>query len=165
MNFPSSDTDSLIEFYGDPDVNGDGRPDVKWEIENLVKIKPPYPMVWAWNDIQVKTISLHKKCAPAFLKALEGIRDEFDPFDRKRYQLDRCGGGYNFRLMRGGNKLSLHSYGAALDLAPEINFLGRKYDAKLNMMPMAAVMIFQKQGLTWGGRWGRPDAQHFQACN
>jgi len=163
--FPKPDTDSLIDFYGNPDKNSDGRPDAAWEIENLVKIKPPYPMVWSWDLAPVRTISLHKKCAPAFLKALEGIRDNFDPDQRKRFQLDRCGGGYNFRLMRGGNKLSLHAYGAAIDLAPEINWLGRKYDPALGMMPQKVVSIFAQNGLKWGGNFPRTDAMHAEATS
>jgi hypothetical protein len=157
--------DDLKAFYGDPDKNSDGRPDISWEAQNLIRFKPPYPMYWSWDKTIVRNITLHIKCAPAFVAALEDIRDNFNEFDRKRFQLDQCGGGYNFRLMRGGNRLSVHSYGAALDLAPEINWLGRRYDAKLNMMPMQVVEIFAKQGISWGGKWSRPDAQHFQACN
>lgn len=158
--------DELNNFYGNPDRNSDGRPDPKWEAENLIKIKPPYPMFWSWDKGRmVGAITLHKKCAPAFLASLEGIRDTFNQFERKKFQLDMCGGGYNFRLMRGGNRLSVHSWGAALDLAPEINFLGRRHDTGLGMMPKEAVSIFQKNGLKWGGKWTRPDAQHFQACN
>jgi hypothetical protein len=166
-NWPTYE--EIEEFYGDPDRNSDGRPDVAWESANLVKIKPPYPMVWAWTDKNgirqpVRTITLHKKCAPAFLAALEDIRDNFNEFDRARYQLNRCGGGYNFRTMRGhSSRLSTHAYGAALDLAPEINWLGRKYDAKLRMMPMQVVEFFAKRGIRWGGNWQRPDSQHFQA--
>lgn len=164
MSFPTYE--DLNDFYGDPDRNGDGRPDINWEHSNLVKIKPPYIMYWAWDKARlVNTITLHKKCSAAFLTSLEEIRDNFDQRERKLYQLDMCGGGYNFRLMRGGNQLSVHSWGAALDLAPEINWLGRKYDEKLNMMPKEVVRIFEKNGLKWGGRFNRPDAMHFEATS
>jgi hypothetical protein len=159
------DYEHLNDFYGHPDRNSNGLPDREWEAANLIKVKPPYNMFWSWDLIMVRTITLHKKCAPAFLAALEGIRDEYSEFERKRLQLDRCGGGYNFRLMRGGNRLSVHSWGAALDLAPEKNWLGRRYDEKLGMMPMKVVSIFEKNGLKWGGRFQRPDAMHFEATS
>ena len=75
-----------------------------------------------------------------------------------------CGGAFNFRLKRGGNSLSIHSWGAAIDLDPERNALGRRYRAGAGMMPMAVVEIFAAEGWVWGGPWSRPDAMHFQAA-
>jgi hypothetical protein len=154
----------LNAFYGDPDTNDDGRPDAAWEAANIVQITPPYPMTWSWSGKPAKAISLHKKCAPDFLAALQEVGRTFDPVMRAKFQLDRCGGGYNFRTMRGSDKLSVHSWGAAIDLAPEINWLGRRWGANLGMMPMAAVQIFEKRGFVWGGRFKtRPDCMHIEA--
>jgi hypothetical protein len=72
------------------------------------------------------------------------------------------GGSYNFRLMRGSNQLSMHSWGCALDLDPEGNPFGRNR-AKCRM-PAPVVEAFQAEGFEWGGRWKRPDAMHFQAA-
>lgn len=165
MTFPRQTVALMNEFYGNPDANGDGRPDAKWEAANLTRIEPPYLMFWSWAPARVKTITLHKKCAGAFERALHAVAKEFTAEQIKLAQLDQCGGAYNFRLMRGGNRLSIHSWGAALDLAPERNWLGRAYDEKLGMMPKRVVEIFSNEGLTWGGKWSRPDAMHFQAAS
>ena len=82
----------------------------------------------------------------------------------ERARLDLCGGVFNFRLQRGGSNLSIHSWGAAIDIDPERNRLGRRYSAGAGMIPRAAVDIFEAEGWEWGGRWSRPDAMHFQAA-
>lgn len=152
----------VVAFYGNPDSNRDGRPDASWESANLTRIVPPYPMFWSWNDQPVKSITLHNKCADAFLRALKKIGQAFTPEQIHSFQLNQCGGGYNFRLMRGSSKLSMHSYGCALDLAPELNWLGRTWAPGLGMMPEKVVKIFAEEGINWGGKWGRPDAMHFE---
>lgn len=162
--FPKSRPVDLRAFYGNPDNNSDGLADAKWESENLTRIIPPYAMYWSWTKgTLVKSIVLHKKCAEQFRLALDGIGKHYTPDQLALHQLNQCGGGYNFRLMRGSNSLSVHSYGAALDLAPEKNWLGRKWDERLGMMPLKAVEIFSDHGIRWGGLWSRPDAMHFEA--
>lgn len=163
MTLPKSAQSDLVAFYGNPDANGDGQADAKWEAENLITIRPPYSMVWSWSQQPVRTIRLHKKCADRFANALADVGNVYSPEQLNLYQLDQCGGGYNFRLMRGINRLSVHAYGAALDLAPEKNWLGRKWDGELGMMPQQVVEIFYSHGLRWGGLWPRPDAMHFEA--
>lgn len=161
--FPSADKASLIGFYGNPDANADGRPDLKWEVENIVRIKPAFPMFWSWSMQPVKSIAIHKKCAESLSDILADIGRHIHHDDIARFQIDRCGGGYNFRPMRGLNSLSVHSYGAAIDLSPEINAMGVKYGSRRNMIPQKVVDIFAAHGWGWGGLWKRPDAMHFQA--
>ncbi len=161
--FPHADKFSLISFYGNPDGNLDGRPDVAWEAKNIVRIKPSYPMFWSWSMQPVKAIAIHRKCADSLTDILREIGREIPQEEIEKYQLDRCGGGYNFRLMRGSNSLSVHSYGAAIDLSPEINALGVRHDSKRLMMPQKIVDIFAAYGWKWGGLWKRPDGMHFEA--
>jgi len=162
MNWPKPD--QLIEYYGNPDINGDGLPDPIWERDNIVRIAPPYPMVLAWDTRRdVSRIAVHKKCEKSLRRILTKIAEEFSAQERAYHQLDRFGGCYNFRLMRGSNRLSVHSYGAAIDLAPELNGLGVKYKPNSRMMPMKVIRIFESEGWGWGGEWHRPDAMHFEA--
>ena len=151
-------------FFGDPDSNMDGLPDRKWEAENLVRIAPPYPMIIAWNGQPLSRITIHKKCAESLLRALGVIGNKFNAAERDKIHLNRYDGGYNFRTMRGSNNLSIHAWGAAIDLAPELNPLGRPAGVRPLMMPEAAVLAFRNEGWIWGGPWKRPDGQHFQAA-
>lgn len=155
------------QFYGNPDVDGNGEPDRTWEDANLVRVTPPWQMVLAWDVSKpVKQIRVHKRCAESLQRVLGVIWAHAgasqDQIERSRLHL--FGGCYSFRLMRGSHLLSMHSYGCAIDLDPEVNYLGRTYYPHTGMMPEIAIEAFVAEGWTWGGRWTRPDAQHFQAA-
>jgi hypothetical protein len=154
-------------FYGDPDPEHDGVPSRAWEDAALTTIVPPYRMVLAWDTSRVvRKIRVHRKCAWSLTKILTGIANHFgSEQDLEANRMHLYGGCYNFRTMRGSNKLSMHSYGCAIDLDPEANYLGREYQEGLGMMPMAVVKLFEDEGWTWGGKWRRADAQHFQAAS
>lgn len=148
-------------FYGDP-RGRNGQPSAKWEAENLVKVIPPYQMFYA--DKPIKSFRMHKNCAGATLKALHAI---FQATKGDKNLLTESGanvfgGSYNFRLMRGGNRLSMHSWGCAIDLDPARNGMAdvTPHFAKYPFV----VKAFEDLGAVWGGRWaGRNcDGMHFQ---
>lgn len=65
------------------------------------------------------------------------------------------------RPKRVNGDLSVHSWGAAVDLNADTNPLS--FDGVLRTdIPDAWVAEFERRGFTWGGRWGRPDSMHFQ---
>lgn len=164
MTFPIDTVKDLYAFYGVPDRNSDGQSDISWVEENIVRIVPPYQMLFSWNQMPVKTIQCHRKVQPYLLKALQGIAQEFSSNDIAKYQLNKCGGCFSSpRPRRNGTRLSLHSFGAAIDISPDINRLGRIYQQDKGMMPMKVVEIFKDQGAKWGGLWRvAPDAMHFE---
>jgi len=163
--WPASDPASMNAYYGNPDKNKDGLPDRDWEAENLVKLEPPYQMEWSWGG-EVKSIRIHKKCADSLYSILEQILEHYGSEEAvRKARMHLTGGAYNFRLMRGSARsLSMHSWGSAIDLDPVNNGLGVKWKDNGKMMPMAVVEIFEAEGATWGGRWKRGDAMHFQFC-
>ena len=76
------------------------------------------------------------------------------------------GGCYEFRRISGSNNLSMHAYGAAIDLDPERNGRGKPYNASAGMIPMEVVNIFKSEGWKWGGNFKTiPDCMHFQATS
>ena len=80
--------------------------------------------------------------------------------------------GFNYRLVEGGHKLSVHASGLAIDINPYQNpdegmpnpKIG-KYDPKKPgaiTRRSAVYRAFRKHGWRWGGNWpNRPDYQHF----
>jgi hypothetical protein len=154
-------------FYGDPDSNDDMKADARWESANLVTIVPPYRMVAAWAPAQpIKGIRVHKRCAESLTRILTAVAKSYGSqgaIEAARMHL--YGGCYNFRLMRGGSKLSIHSWGAAIDIDPERNGLGKMWHDNAGMMPLQVVKCFDAEGWTWGGRWKTGDAMHFQAAS
>jgi hypothetical protein len=67
-------------------------------------------------------------------------------------------GGFNYRNIRGGDELSQHAFGTAIDLNAMTNAMGQS----ATDIPHAADLA-KKWGLEWGGNWqGRPDPMHFE---
>lgn len=66
-------------------------------------------------------------------------------------------GCHSVRAVRGGASLSRHAWGAAVDLNGASNPLGAvpRIDPRL-------VEVLESHGLRWGGRFLRPDGQHFE---
>ena len=165
--WPKQSPAEMNAFYGNPDADHNGVPDRAWEDANLTSITPPYPMVLAWAlDQPVKTIRCHKRVALSLAKVLAGIGQHYVTLGAlKAARIDRYGGAYNFRLKRGGASLSIHSWGAAIDLDPGGNAFHRHYDSAAGMMPRPVIDLFAAEGWTWGGGWSDPDCMHFQAAN
>lgn len=171
--WPKSDAQSMSNFYGTPWKVTDSGIVVNptFEAIHITRIKAPYDM-WI-GDIKISRISVNKRCADSLLRVLTRISKEISPIERKEFHLDRYGGGFNFRPIRGAesgrlaaNKLSTHAYGAAIDLAPDLNPIGAFYTPGKRMMPHEVIEMFKKEGWAWGGDFKtRPDCMHFQATS
>ncbi len=83
--------------------------------------------------------------------------------------------GFNYRTVTGGNKLSMHAYGYAIDINPVQNpyIKGNKvlppgavYDPSIpgTLIPDSPIVkTFLRLGWTWGGNWKTlKDYQHFE---
>lgn len=152
--------------YGDPRGPDRTKMSLKWERENIVYIVPPFKMTYA--GAPVKKIRVHKHCAQSLLRVFDNLLTSAKMIDRNSPQkvLDTAGvsifgGVVMYRLMRGGNKLSIHSYGAAIDLDPVRNGLGDQTPNFANHPWVLAA--FKKEGWLWGGDWSRADGMHWQA--
>lgn len=89
---------------------------------------------------------------PVFEKVYDRIVK--DSLSSELYSFDGC---YNLRNVRGGDKLSMHSWGIAVDHNAKTNRLGTKGDLSPKI-----VKIFEEEEFTWGGRFGRKDPMHFE---
>ena len=72
-------------------------------------------------------------------------------------------GSFVPRRKAGGNTLSHHSWGIALDINADWNSFGDKpaaLDAKGSVRRL--VSVFEAHGFAWGGRWKKPDGMHFE---
>lgn len=154
-------------YYGNPDPHGNGEPSRDWEDANLVRIVPPFKMVLAWDTSkQVSNIRIHRLCASSLASILGTIWAHYGASQNKieEARLHLYGGAYNFRLMRGSNHLSIHAYGAAIDIDPGNNPMGKAWNPAAGMLPLDVVQIFEAEGWACGARWQRPDAMHAQGA-
>lgn len=114
------------------------------------------------GELKITRIAVHKKVAPVLDTIFQEILAKVPAETRKFAGLHHFGGAFNYRLMRGGSKLSMHAYGAAIDFDPVNNQLGDETPRLADFPDIIA--IFKKYGAVWGGDWkGRHcDGMHFQ---
>jgi len=79
------------------------------------------------------------------------------------------GGSFNWRNISGTDRLSVHSYGAAIDLNTELGgywvWSGSKAGSVGNYhsgIPREVVAEFERYGFIWGGKWHHYDGMHFE---
>lgn len=155
---PTSWTDLRLRFGDERQFrNAEGRLTAKWEQAALATLKLPAPLFLAWSpETMVTRIRVHKLTVDVWAEFYEQVNDA----DLWTY-LNPFGGGYADRAQRGSaTKPSLHSWGLANDHDPNRNKMG----AKSWRMPQEVVVIGEKCGLTWGGRFKSPrnDSMHWQ---
>jgi D-alanyl-D-alanine carboxypeptidase len=103
-------------------------------------------------------------------KALAKVSAELDALPEKytKYLVPNSG-TYNCRVIAGTKRLSMHAYGASIDLNTAHTSYwqwnkpseGGVYFWQ-NEIPMEIVEIFEKHGFIWGGRWYHYDTMHFE---
>jgi hypothetical protein len=77
-------------------------------------------------------------------------------------------GTYNCRPVAGTKRLSVHAYGAAIDLNTKFGdywFWSKGAGGKpvwKNRIPLTIVQIFERHGFIWGGKWYHFDSFHFE---
>jgi len=154
--WPRDTQADLIKFYGDPASKGkDG------VAAQLVKVVPPFKMYYDGRPL--KSLSFHKKAAPALMAALNDIWVRYgkDQSMIDRLGISKCAGTYNPRKVRGSNtRWSNHAFGAAIDLNAEENGFNAK-----STIPLPVIAAFKRQGARWGGDYKtRKDPMHFEFC-
>lgn len=155
-NWPTQDEASLISRFGQP---GDE--------SNLVAVNVPYTHRLAWDlNSTVKRIRCHKLVADSLLRVLQNVKAQYGEDQIKGLRLDRYGGCFNPRKMRGGSSWSTHAWGIALDYHPDQNqlkwgrdkavFAGPEYDSWWR--------CWEEEGWLSLGRTVNYDWMHVQAA-
>jgi D-alanyl-D-alanine carboxypeptidase-like protein len=161
---PPHGFDGIVKAYGDPRdfLGSDGwmgpEETRAWEQRlELVRVPFPEPLQLSWGH-PGQTVALmrcHPEAADSFKTVFATLKAEGLWRDLKTY-----GGCFVPRMQRGsGDKWSTHTWGVAMDVDVSNNKLGDE-----PRISLAVVQIFEANGFTWGGRWRRPDGQHFQLC-
>lgn len=160
--FPHEDPVNLNKFFGDP-RGSNGQVNRKWFAENIVKWVPPYPLFYSdGKRTPLRTLYLHKKVVGVYTAAFTEVSKTFTPAEIKENHLDISAGTYNYRPMRNGTRLSVHSWGIAIDMDPARNPFPSTW--REGMLNHEFADILEKHGLWWRGRKGDNDPMHFQAA-
>ena len=113
----------------------------------LERVDAPYKIVWDWDiDTEVKSFSTHTLIAERVHAVLVKVLEVYGKDEIRRLGLDRFGGCYNPRRMRGGSRWSTHAWGIALDWHPSRN--------RLRQTATQAAFGKDKAYSTWFDIWG-----------
>ena len=101
--------------------------------------------------------------------ALEKVRDALKALPDLKSFLTPSAGTFNWRKVAGASNMSVHSFGAAIDINTRYADYwiwegGKpgKVPRYKNRYPMQIVDIFEQHGFIWGGRWYHYDTMHFE---
>jgi hypothetical protein len=129
--------------------------------QNLVKMVWPFaPAKPSFSITRVNGIN--QKMA-SVIKELKTLPDEMAPY------LKYFSGSFNWRTIKGTKRYSMHSFGISIDIGgPWANYW--RWDdpteadelSYRNQIPLDIVLIFEKYGFIWGGKWYHYDTMHFE---
>lgn len=145
--WPTPDRASLERFFGAPGNES-----------NIVSIPAPVPLRLYDSQTPVRSIRCHRRVAESLSRAL------VDAYSHAPDVVSRYFGCYNFRNSRGGDSLSQHAWGIAIDLDASNNTLRGSWPTQ-STMPIEVMEAFAREGwMSAGAFWrnGR-DAMHFAA--
>ena len=121
------------------------------------------PVNWFGQGVRVTRI----KGVNNALKKVAGDLIQLDPNLRKYFAV--TAGTFNWRQISGTNRMSVHSFAAAIDINVEYGDYWRWAGGKpgnvpnyKNQIPMEVVEIFERHGFIWGGKWYHFDTIHFE---
>lgn len=118
--------------------------DAAWQRDNLVTIEPVPGQRW----------QVYREAAPSYQGFLSELAATGYPL--------ASSGGFNYRNIRGSDRLSQHAFGTAIDLNAAANPRVAPGGAVVTDLPASVGELAAKYGLEWGGNWKRPDAMHFE---
>lgn len=110
------------------------------------------------------------------MTAVNGVAEQLEKVSRELDQLPTAliaylvptSGTYNCRPIAETNRLSVHAFGAAIDINARFGdywlWSKRPYGSVTwrNRVPREIVKIFERHGFIWGGRWYHNDTLHFE---
>lgn len=98
---------------------------------------------------------------------LQAVLDEIGAGHKKFFS--NIGGSFIWRKISGTERLSVHSYGAAIDLNADLGdywkwrgYKAGKVGKYNNKIPEDIVKSFERYGFIWGGKWHHFDGMHFE---
>lgn len=98
-------------------------------------------------------------------RQLAAVAKELEQYPSLKGYLKPIGGTFKWRKIAGTNRLSVHSFGAAIDINVKYSAYwrwsksGYRYQ---NKIPLQIVKVFEKYGFIWGGKWYHYDTMHFE---
>ena len=122
---------------------------------------------WGSQIIKVTRVNRIDERLRVIYRELKGL-----PRRSKRF-FETSAGAFVWRKIKGTSRLSVHSFGAAIDLGVKhahywrwtLKVYGKTKEGEIpyhNRFPEEVVRIFERYGFIWGGWWYHHDTMHFE---
>lgn len=112
------------------------------------------------GSVKVTTVNGVADALARVSRALDELPDDLATY------LVPAAGTYNCRRVAGSRAISMHAYGAAIDIDTRHADYWRWSPGETprwrNRIPVAIVRIFEQHGFIWGGAWYHYDTMHFE---
>ena len=112
------------------------------------------------GSVKVTTVNGVADALARVSRALDELPDDLATY------LVPAAGTYNCRRVAGSRAISMHAYGAAIDIDTRHADYWRWSPGETprwrNRIPVAIVRIFAQHGFIWGGAWYHYDTMHFE---
>lgn len=154
--WPGQAEAGLTAFFGQPA-----------DESQLSLLDVPYGHRLAWDlSTRVHRIRCHVKVKDSLERVLHKVLAYYGEARIRELRLDRFGGCYNPRRMRGGSSWSTHAWGIALDYDPDNNRLNWGRDRATFARPEydAWWSFWEEEGWVSLGRAANYDWMHVQAA-
>jgi hypothetical protein len=129
---------------------------------NLVEV------VWCPNLVNQKILVTKIN---GVAEKIKKISAELDKIPQYKKYIQKIGGTFIWRNIKGTNRLSMHSFGMTIDINTNYSNYWQ-WDCKCtdenkslqhkNQIPKEIIEIFEKYGFIWGGKWYHYDTMHFE---
>lgn len=104
-------------------------------------------------------------------KHFQAVSNELEKHPELLKYVNNPAGTFSWRVISGTNRLSMHSYGTAIDINLNLSHYWQ-WDCRCkdesvqlkyrNLIAAQVVEIFEKHGFIWGGKWYHYDTMHFE---
>ncbi|CAN5383315.1 M15 family metallopeptidase [soil metagenome] len=113
---------------------------------------------WFGTPVLVTKINGVDQKLKEVMKDLQKLPAEFTKY------YNRTGGTFYWRTIKNTDRLSAHSFAAAIDINTEYSdYWEWSKDLRYkNRIPIEIVEVFEKHGFIWGGKWYHYDTMHFE---
>ncbi len=140
-----------------------------------IRFEPLFKELYGHSPLEVKTNlvnipwfgqSIKVTAKNGVADALKGVYRDLKtlPPSYRKY-LYPIGGTFKWRYIAGTKRLSVHSFGAAIDINVKYSAYWRWSKGAYryrNQIPKEIVEIFERHGFIWGGKWYHYDTMHFE---
>ena len=114
---------------------------------------------WFGRKVRVTTVNNVHRHLMAVEHELKGWLKRHPEY---RKYLVPIGGTFKWRTIAGTHRLSVHSFGAAIDINVKYSAYWRWGKRPSREIPRIIITTFEKHGFIWGGKWRHFDTMHFE---